>query len=276
MLELLGIETMGLIREFDLCRFSFGYTRMNATPVLEDKHHKDMPVRLNLFSRLKYAERYRHPIYVVTQANQAIYVRLKPEFVLKWLSSLSCTDMFTLRAGEQVGAGLLEVAQPMSRYLDKLPRGTQPNAYFYAYALLHSYAHLLMRHIAEYSGLDLGSLGEYLFPADLAFAVYRNGTTMDLGNLSAMWRNTNVSLLRAMTQPRAAQCGSGTLCTHRGGSCPDCLMIPETACVAQNKLLSRAVLRNTGGRPRFDERTGATLDGFLDIAQAAYRAKTSS
>jgi len=165
------------------------------------------------------------------------------------------------------------VAQPMSRYLDKLPRGTQPNTYFYVYTLLHSYAHLLMRHIAEYSGLDLGSLGEYLFPADLAFVVYRNGTTMDLGNLSAMWRNTNVSLLRAMAQPRAAQCGSGTLCTHRGGSCPDCLMIPETACVAQNKLLSRSVLRNTGGRPRFDERTDLTFDGFLDVAQAAVHVK---
>jgi hypothetical protein len=273
MLQLLGIETMGLIREFDLCRFSFGYTRMKATPVLEDKHHKDMPVRLNLFPRLKFAERFRHPVYVVTQGNEAIYVRLRPELVHKWLTSLNCPDMFRLKPGEHIGAGLLEVAQPMSRYLDKLPLGTQPNTYFYAYTVLHSYAHLLMRHIAEYSGLDLGSLGEYLFPADLAFVVYRNGTTMDLGNLSAMWRNTNVSLLRAMAQPRAAQCGSGTLCTHRGGSCPDCLMIPETACVAQNKLLSRSVLRNTGGRPRFDERTDLTFDGFLDVAQAAVHVK---
>lgn len=275
MLELLGIETMGLIREFDLCRFSFGYTRMKATPVLEDKHHKDMPIRLNLFPRVKYSERYRHPIYVVTQGNEAIYVRLKPALVHKWLASLNCPDMFRLNPEEHIGAGILEVAQPMSRYLDKLPRSTQPNTYFYAYTLLHSYAHLLMRHIAEYSGLDLGSLGEYLFPADLAFVVYRNGTTMDLGNLSAMWRNSNVSLLRAMAQPRAAQCGSGTLCTHRGGSCPDCLMIPETACIAQNKLLSRCVLRNTGGRPRFDERTNLTFDGFLDVSQAAVQSKAT-
>ena len=273
MLQLLGIETMGLIREFDLCRFSFGYTRMKATPVLEDKHHKDMPVRLNLFPRMKFPEGFRHPVYVVTQGNEAIYVRLWPELVHKWLTNLNCPDMFRLKSGEHIGAGLLEVAQPMSRYLDKLPRGTQPNTYFYTYTLLHSYAHLLMRHIAEYSGLDLGSLGEYLFPADLAFVVYRNGTTMDLGNLSAMWRNTNVSLLRAMAQPRAAQCGSGTLCTHRGGSCPDCLMIPETTCIAQNKLLSRSVLRNTGGRPRFDERTNLIFDGFLDMAQAAVNGK---
>lgn len=50
-------------------------------------------------------------------------------------------------------------------------------------------------------------------------------------------------------------------------------MIPETTCVAQNKLLSRSVLRNTGGRPRFDERTDLTFDGFLDMAQAAVNVK---
>jgi hypothetical protein len=38
-------------------------------------------------------------------------------------------------------------------------------------------------------GLDLGSMGEYLFPCDLAFVVYRNGMTLDLGDLSALWRN---------------------------------------------------------------------------------------
>lgn len=267
LLDLMGVETMGLIREFDLCRFSFGYSRMSATPVLEDKRGMNMPVRLNLFPGLRFDERWKYPIYVVTQANEAIYVKLKEDVVLAWLKSLNCADMFALENGMRLGAGILQKAFPVSRYLDKLPQSGQPPIYLYAYSLLHTFSHLLMKQISEYSGLDLGSLGEYLFPGDLAFVVYRNGTTMDLGNLSAMWRNSNVSLLRSILRPKACQCGSGSLCTHRGGACPDCLMIPETACIASNKLLSRSVMRSIGGKPRFDTRPDFTVTGFLDIAE---------
>lgn len=270
LLDLMGVETMGLIREFDLCRFSFGYSRMSSTPVLEDKRGQNMPVKLNLFPGIEFDGKWKHPIYVVTQANEAIYIKLKEDVVLAWLKSLNCPDMFELEEGMSLGAGLLTSAHPMNRYLDKLPQSSQPSCYLYTYSLLHTFSHLLMKQISEYSGLDVGSLGEYLFPADLAFIVYRNGTTMDLGNLSAMWRNSNVSLLRAMLRPKACQCGSGSLCSHRGGSCPDCLMIPETACLASNKLLSRSVLRSIGGKPKFDTRTDFTVDGYLDIAEKLY------
>ena len=172
--------------------------------------------------------------------------------------------MFTLNPGERIGAGLLGAAQSMGPFLDNLPETMTPPVYFYLYTLLHSYSHLLMKHVSEYSGLDLGSLGEYIFPADLAFVVYRNGTTMDLGNLSALWRNAGTAMLTAMLGSKATQCGTGSLCTERGGACPDCVMMPETSCVAGNKLLSRSVLRSIGGRPRFDER-GAPIRGYLDM-----------
>jgi hypothetical protein len=208
----------------------------------------------------------RYPIYVVQQGNEAIYVRLKEEIALEWLRSLNCPDMFTLDASERIGAGLLGAAQPMSPFLDNLPETTAPPVYFYLYTLLHSYSHLLMKHVSEYSGLDLGSLGEYIFPADLAFVVYRNGTTMDLGNLSALWRNTGAAMLTAMLGAKATQCGTGSLCTERGGACPDCVMMPETSCVAGNKLLSRSVLRSIGGRPRLDKRS-APIRGYLDMVK---------
>jgi len=113
----------------------------------------------------------------------------------------------------------------------------------------------------------LGSLGEYIFPADLAFVVYRNGTTMDLGNLSALWRNAGTAMLTAMLGSKATQCGTGSLCTERGGACPDCVMMPETSCVASNKLLSRSVLRSIGGRPRLDKR-GVPIPGYLDMVKS--------
>ena len=261
----LGLADMGLIREFDLCKFSFGYSRMEAGPVLRDKRGTDMPVRLNLFPPVQHNSSAKNPIYVVQQGNEALYVKLKEDVVLSWLQSLNCSDMFTLNGEERIGAALLTASQPMSAFLDKLPESPTPPVYFYLYTLLHSYSHLLMKHVSEYSGLDAGSLGEYIFPADLAFVVYRNGTTMDLGNLSAMWRNAGTAMLSSMLAPKATQCGTGSLCTHRGGSCPDCIMVPETSCVASNKLLSRSVLRSIGGRPRFDTRQGP-IRGYLDFA----------
>lgn len=266
LLDKLGLDDMGLIREFDLCRFSFGYSRMESTPILRDKRGMDMPVRLNLFPPVKQNDSTRYPIYVVQQGNEAIYVRLKEELVLEWLSTLKCPDMFMLNPGERIGAGLLGAAQPMGPFLDNLPETTTPPVYYYLYTLLHSYSHLLMKHVSEYSGLDLGSLGEYIFPADLAFVVYRNGTTMDLGNLSALWRNAGTAMLTAMLGSKATQCGTGSLCTERGGACPDCVMMPETSCIAGNKLLSRAVLRSIGGRPRLDKR-GTPIHGYLDMVK---------
>lgn len=263
-LNQLGLEDMGLIREFDLCRFSFGYSRMESTPVLREKRGMDMPVRLNLFPPVRHNDSAKYPVYVIQQSNEAIYVKLKEELVLTWLNNLGCPDMFTLKPGEKIGAGILGAAQPMGPFLDTLPESATPPVYFYLYSLLHSYSHLLMKYISEYSGLDLGSLGEYIFPADLAFVVYRNGTTMDLGNMSALWRNSGPAMLAAMLGQKATQCGTGSLCTHRGGACPDCVMMPETTCVAGNKLLSRSVLRSTGGRPRFDTRNGP-IKGYLDF-----------
>ena len=51
-----------------------------------------------------------------------------------------------------------------------------------SYLLIHSMAHHVMHGIARFSGLDLGSLSEVIFPADLAFVVHRRGMTEDLGN----------------------------------------------------------------------------------------------
>jgi hypothetical protein len=257
----LGIADMGLIKKFDLCRFSFGYSRVSSQPVLQDKRNMNMPVRLRLFDRVRDDDRSKYPIYVVQQANQAIYVKLDPEAVMGWLGSLNCLDPIVLEEGQRPGAGILARTVSMRRFLDGMTE--LPQSYLYLYTLLHSYAHHVIKQVSGYSGLDVGSLGEYLFPADLAFVIYRNSTTMDLGNLSAMWRNSGRALLDSLLDPRSLQCGTGSLCTTRGSACPDCQMIPEVSCLTSNKLLSRSVLRSIGGRPSFDKR-GGEISGYLD------------
>ena len=258
----LGMTELGLIREFDLCRFTHGYSRVSAVPTLE-KRGQDVPVRLRLFDLLRNGKR---PIYVITQANEAYYIRLDPSAVYSWLQAVGVVDLPSWAPSESVrfGGRLLEVAQPFGRYFSHLRAG-DASTYRYVYTLLHTYAHVVMKSIAEMSGLDLGSLGEYIFPLDLAFVVYRNGTTMDLGNLSALWRNQHNRFLDRLLETSTYRCNSGRLCDADGGACPDCIMIPETSCIAQNQLLSRAVLRG-GPAPREDEtHKGQRIPGFLEV-----------
>lgn len=265
--DALGMADIGLIREFDLCRFTHGYSRMSTDPLIEktDQQAMQLPVRLRLFPSLGNR---KTPIYVVTQANEAIYVRLRPDAVFEWLSQVGVVDLPEWQPGGSVelGAHILQLAQPFGKFFSDL-HPAPPRTYRYTYTLLHTYAHTLMKAIAEFSGLDLGSLGEYLFPADLAFVVYRNGTTMDLGNLSSLWRNYNNTVLEQLLSPRSLLCGSGSLCESKGGACPDCVVMPETSCVASNRLLSRSVLRG-GLAPREDDvNKGQVIPGYLDVVQ---------
>jgi hypothetical protein len=133
----------------------------------------------------------------------------------------------------------------------------------YIYLLLHSFAHQAMHSLADVSGLDRDALGEYIFPADLSFVVYRKGMTPDLGNVSAMWRNHGADFLRRMLDPRLLRCGSGSLCDTRGGACPACIMISEVSCITSNQLLSRASLKG-GPAPNWEPAGSAPLIGFYD------------
>lgn len=261
----LGFAEFGLIREFELCRFTHGYSRVSAVPFME-KRNQNVPVRLRLFDSLKNNKR---PIYVVTQANEAIYVSLKPELVYEWLRTMGVRDLpvWDPTGAVSFGGRILETAEPFGRYFSLLHPGDAAT-YRYVFTLLHTYAHLFMRAVAEFSGLDLGSLGEYLFPADLSFVIYRNGTTMDLGNLSSLWRNENNRFLAHLLEPSTHRCNSGSLCDFGGGACPDCIMVPETSCIAQNQLLSRAVLRG-GVAPREDStHKDQKIAGYLEVVNA--------
>jgi hypothetical protein len=263
LLERMGVAQMGLIRKFKLCFFSFGYTRRHSAPVLRNNNKVDVPVRLCLFNKINVAEVKKHPVYVLRQENEAIYVQLSEEAIREYILSLGCKNAELFKVGP-MGSRILENMYPMTMFLDNLPKEEgRPDPYLAVYTLLHTMAHHIIHTVSEFSGLDLGSLGEYIFPADLAFVIYRNGMTMDLGNLSAMWRNNGLAFLNRLLDPKSLSCGLGMLCENRGGACPDCIMVPEVTCIAQNKLLSRSVLKG-GSRPR-EGGFGSSIEGFFDL-----------
>lgn len=258
----LGIERISLINRLDLVQFSFGYSRVAHGPVYRFKE-RAMPVRLNLFPHVGQNQR---PIYTLEQKNEAIYIRLKQEDVIRWLEKNGVPVLPALAPGQKLGARYIEQYGDFGYYLQQYTRkGVQPRTIAnMVYLLLHTMSHQMIHVVSEYSGLDLGSLGECIFPADLAFIVYRSSLTPDLRNLSSMVRNFGATVLRDMYEHPGLQCGSGSLCDQRGGACPGCIMVPDVACIAWNNLLSRSALGG-GTTPEWDNSPDRRMYGFLEV-----------
>lgn len=265
--EALGVAQAGLIPKFQLCRFSYGYSRTSSSPVPQRGR---APVRLKLFPKTDVGELGNvHPVYVLRQTNEAFYFKLDEQRVVSWLRKLDCQDAALLASEPSLAGALLTSAHPMNRFLTEHDRASPtgehrpPHLYAATYGLLHSMAHHVMRTMARLSGLDEGGLGEYLFPVDLAFVVYRSGMTMDLGDLSSLWRNAWRPFLGELrSYSTSLGCNVGSLCGEQGGACPDCLMIPEVSCVASNRYLSRSLLTGEG-RPTFMDFPPGHPQGFL-------------
>lgn len=271
-----GIAEARLIRDLDMVEFSFGFTRVSATPVTVQKN-RPMPVRLVGFPQLPNDKR---PIYVIEQQNEALYVRLDSAAVAEFLRRNGVMAA-PPPAPRTIGGELIETYVDFGMFLpdfavrDEAGQSRSRDIASTVYLLLHSFAHHVMHGIARFSGLDLGSMSEAIFPADLAFLVHRRGMTEDLGNLSSMWRDHNAAFLDYLVSRRELRCGSGTLCDHRGGACPACIMIPETSCIAGNHLLSRAAL--VGGRaPPWDGDQTPLAGYFEAVHDLAAQAEAES
>lgn len=267
LLQNLGLAEVVLIRGLPICEFSFGFSRVSATPI----YHREfngrqvpMPVRLNAFPELPNGKR---PAYITQQRNEALYFKLDKQRVRRWLMAnrVSLGQDFSEK---QIGASYLETYVDFGVFLDEFKgregRGRAPRSLSaYIYLLLHSLSHQVIHALADVSGIDRDGLGEHIFPADIAFVVYRKGMTPDLGNISAMWRNHSSEFLRRMLDQRMLRCGSGSLCDTRGGACPACIMVSEVTCIGGNQLLSRSSLKG-GPAPGWESQDSDPLIGFFD------------
>lgn len=260
-----GVAKMVLLRSLPICEYSFGFTRVSSTPVYHREYQnrrEAMPVRLVAFDKMTDGAR---PIYVTQQKNEALYIKLDEARVRRWLAANGVIDV--PGAGTTLSRAYIENYVDFGPFLDEfkdkerqgLPRTLAP----FVYMLLHSFSHQLIHSLADASGLDRDGIGEYIFPADLAFTIYRKGMTPDLGNISAMWRNHAMDFLRRSVDPRMLRCGSGSLCDSRGGACPACIMVSDVTCMASNLLLSRSALKG-GPRPEWEDVGSPDMIGYFD------------
>jgi len=257
---MLGISDLKLLRNLKMLQYSFGYSRVSPSPTTPQKG-LTMPVRLCGFPRVDARKR---PIYVLRQNNEAIYVKLDEQRVMAWLAANDLGDTIEQANEQPLGGRLIELYNDFGRFAETYSETSgrrERDAPVFIFGLLHTLSHQFIHACSKFSGLDLGSFGERIFPADLAFVIYRKGMTPDLGNIAAMWRNHGHDVLMALDDPRALRCGSGSLCDNRGGACPACIMIPEVSCVAGNNIISRSFL--AGGKAMAWDTSETPIVGYF-------------
>src|SRR3546814_6556719 len=93
-------------------------------------------------------------------------------------------------APRTIGCELIETYQDFGMFLrdfgvrDQASQVRSRDIASSVFLLLHSLSHHVMHGISRFSGLDLGSLSEAIFLADLAFLLHRRGMYEELGNIS--------------------------------------------------------------------------------------------
>lgn len=112
--------------------------------------------------------------------------------------------------------------------------------------MLHTLSHLIIRRLAEVSGLSAGSLSHKIYPYDGSILIYTT-TYPTLGQLEEVFKGNMEDLLNYVELEKAAMnCPRDPICLEsmmEKGSCFACLHIPEYSCDHYwNKQLDRRIL----------------------------------
>lgn len=130
------------------------------------------------------------------------------------------------------------------------------------YAMLHTFAHLLIRELALECGYNAASIRERIYAsadegAPMAgILLYTAAPDSDgtLGGLVELGKPENLGRLIGQALARAGVCSSDPLCsehdpnadrTLHGASCHACSFVAETSCERGNRYLDRALLVST-------------------------------
>jgi len=130
------------------------------------------------------------------------------------------------------------------------------------YAMLHTFAHLLIREMALECGYNAASLREriYALPTEdgkmAGVLIYTAAADSDgtLGGLVELGEPASLSRLMKQALLRASICSSDPLCSEHdpdkdrslhNASCHACSFVAETSCESANRYLDRALLVDT-------------------------------
>jgi len=140
------------------------------------------------------------------------------------------------------------------------------------YAMLHTFAHLLIRELALECGYNAASIRERIYASSdddpmAGILLYTAAADSDgtLGGLIELGKPDNLGRLIEQALHRASVCSSDPLCSEHdpekdrslhSASCHACAFVAETSCERSNRYLDRALLI-----PTFDSQDAAFFAG---------------
>lgn len=222
-----GIERIELIDRFPILTAQFGYTRGPSNPGE---------------SRLR---TYRDPngdytIYGDLAQTEALFIRLDPQQVFRWLSHL----------GEQLSPAT-DKRSAAESILSSMSPMDQPNQITKrVIELVHSISHAFIKRATVYAGIEKSSLSELILPTAFSFFVFAapRGNFV-LGGLQALFESELHLLINGMVEDEH-RCALDPGCEDTGAACAVCLHLGEPSCQMFNTSLSRKAL--AGGFGYFD------------------------
>lgn len=223
------LDAIELVDKFPVLTGSFGYTRGDSTPGVS----RLVPFR---------ARNGNYMVYADVAETEALFVRLRPRTVARWLEHLGAKI-----AGfdDDIGARLailekVDIPMPGEDADSASPGG-------WLLRLIHSLSHRFIRQAALHSGIERTSLAELLVPRHLGFFVYAAARgDFILGGLQAVFEQTLDDLLADVVEGEH-RCPLDPGCSSAGGACMACLHLGEPSCRYYNRYLSRSDLWGSSG-----------------------------
>ncbi|MEL6360450.1 MAG: hypothetical protein AAFR21_05150 [Pseudomonadota bacterium] len=225
-LEIAGIERVDLIERFPVLTGQYGFSRGD---------HEPGATRLRAFQ----GNDGSYVVYGDVAATEALYIRLDPDGVARWLTGRGMAV--------ELGGNKREAYQNILTAM-----GPDPDAspvFEAVETLIHSYSHRMVRQSSFYAGIDRNALSELLFPTTLSFVTYAvpRGDFV-LGGLQAMFEyDLHTVLGKVVFDESRCALDPGCASNPNGASCAVCLHVGEPSCRMFNTCLDRKTLFGTEG-----------------------------
>jgi hypothetical protein len=223
MASLMGLGEAAITWDFPIARVAFGYTRESPRP-------DESAIR---GFRASGSKDDKYPLYAVASQTEALLLTMSALEVVGFLQDQRLITQSPTTEDEAKRELLGIFAREEG---DPLPAR-------HVRTLLHTLSHLLLRGLDDGQvGFAEASLGEWIVPQTLSFAIYANSLkSFTLGALWTLLTNRAYSWLASVTE-RAVRCENDPLCyQHDPRACERCTYI-TFGCRDFNQDLDRAVV----------------------------------
>jgi len=266
-----SIEILRELNDYSALTGKLGLTRFETTPFIKYANEILNPVKksnkINDFNKLKESYYIESLIYVpnVTLVNSCFGVinginkfyeeGFVPHFEPIWKSQWDPNKGFYAYCYPYETEGIIiqlskqkicewlqknDIISAMPEDIDDFFATLSESIYYHINTLLHTLSHLLMRSSSVYTGLDLQSYGEKVFPTTAAIFFY-SSSSINIGGLQFIFENELFNWFEGMKYD-VAECTLDPNCLKEKGACFACLYVPEFVCGYFNKFLDRDVL----------------------------------